>query len=192
MAWFSIEKIGTRTELFNKLYRQEISKYTHKIISYSEIYSALFNSSFPNEPEKYEICGMPRNDLLYSRNSELLKDIFGEEVINKKVIAYLPTYRQWEFDMIINGDRNWENLFGFSKFDLEEFANFLRNNNYFFFCKLHHMEYNQLDLDIYTKYSDVICILEEKKLEDLEIDLYEILSSIDMLITDYSSVYFDF
>lgn len=187
---FPLKKIGTRTELFKKLYRKEISEYTHKVISYSEIYSSLFNASFPNDEEKYEICGMPRNDLLFNNNINLFSKFFCN-IKNKKIIAYLPTYRTWQYDMKPNGNRNWNNLFGFEDFNLERFVSFCRENNYFFFCKLHHMEYNKLDLNIYDQYSDVIGFLNEDELEKSNIDLYELLSSIDMLITDYSSVYFD-
>jgi len=120
-----------------------------------------------------------------------MKNLFGEHVLRKKVIAYLPTYRTWKQDLKVNGNRNWDNLFGFESFDLEQFADFLRDNHLFLICKLHHMEYNQLNFVEYSNYSEVIRFIQEVDLIEHDIDLYEILANVEMLLTDYSSVYFD-
>ncbi|MGD6940726.1 CDP-glycerol glycerophosphotransferase family protein [Cytobacillus gottheilii] len=188
---FPLKKIGTRTDLFFNSYSEDVKVNTDKIISYSETYSTLFNASFPNSPNKYEICGMPRNDFLFDKNPALMKEIFGENIFAKKIIMYLPTYRKWKVDMRENGDRNWNNFFGFKKFSNDNFVSYLRKNNLYFICKLHHMEYNQLDINLYKDCSDVIKFIEDDELENRNIDLYEIIANIDLLITDYSSVYFD-
>lgn len=188
---FPLKKIGTRTELFYNSYSDYVKNNTDKIISYSELYSSLYNASFPNSPDKYEICGMPRNDFLFHKNDELMVKLFGENVMQKKTIFFLPTYRTWKVDLKANGNRSWDNLFGFETFNLEQFAEFLRANDLFLICKLHHMEYNQLELDEYSPYSDVIRFLREEELYEHDIDLYEILAGADLLVTDYSSVYFD-
>jgi CDP-glycerol glycerophosphotransferase (TagB/SpsB family) len=188
---FPLKKIGTRTNLFYNSFTENKKKNITKVVSYSELYSSLFNASFPNSPDKYEICGMPRNDLLFIKNKDLMIDLFGKEIINKKVIIYMPTYRVWKVDMNVNGNRGWDNIFGFDEFDLLKFVNYLRENNLFFICKLHHMEYNQLNEEEYIEYSDVVRFINELDLEEWQIDLYEVLANIDLLITDYSSVYFD-
>lgn len=186
-----LKKVGTRTPMFEQSYSKKVRQNTTKIISTSETYSTLFNSSFPNDTNKYEVLGMPRNDLLFKKDSQLMKNVFGDTILEKKVIVYLPTYRQWDKDMIINGDRNWNNIFGFENFDLAGFAKFLEENNMYFICKLHHMEFNTLDVKSFKPFAHVMKILKEDDLVSRDIDLYEVLANIDLLITDYSSVYFD-
>ncbi|SHI41994.1 CDP-glycerol glycerophosphotransferase, TagB/SpsB family [Clostridium cavendishii DSM 21758] len=190
---FPLKKIGIRTDQFDYIKHENFKSNVDVIISYSELYSNIFNAAYPNEYYKYEICGMPRNDLLFNKNEELMVKLFGKEISNKKVIFYLPTYRKNKHSNNDNleGDRKWSNIFGFEDFNLELFVTFLRKNNLMFLCKLHPIEKNKLDKESFRAYSDVILLIEEEMLEKNEIDLYEILANVDLLITDYSSVYFD-
>jgi len=188
---FPLKKIGLRTELFEKSYNSDIREKTDIITSYSETYNTLFNASFPNESSKYQITGMPRNDFLNTKNVKKIENFFGVNLEEKKIICYLPTYRKWVNDMSINGDRIWENIFGFKDYNLSDFINFLKTNKLFFICKLHQMEANKLDTSCYEPFKENIAFIQENDLVNKDIDLYELLANIHVLITDYSSVYFD-
>ncbi len=99
-------------------------------------------------------------------------DILKEKLKNsnpERNIFYLPTYR----------DKYCYNYF--ETLDLERLNGFLNNNNMVLYYKLHPLDNDNLKLE-----SKRIIRLNPKE------DLYSILKNTDILITDYSSVYFDF
>lgn len=129
-----------------------------------KIFSKAFNS-------KSIITGYPRNDILFNYdffslenlNAKLSLDIYD------KVYLYVPTYRESK-----------ENVF--SDFFLSDLDDYLKNINGIFLIKSHPLEKNNLD-------SYGIRIKNVTK--DVE-DLQELLPFVDLLITDYSGVIFDY
>ena len=104
----------------------------------------------------------------YPRNDML----FG--VNNKeKIITFLPTHRG-------EGEGGIQNIF--QSFDSNEFDGFLEKRSCKLLIKPHFYDLNNITLDRTAH----INILKE------DVDLYQLLSKTDILITDYSSVYFDF
>jgi CDP-glycerol glycerophosphotransferase (TagB/SpsB family) len=104
----------------------------------------------------------------YPRNDML----FG--VNNKeKIITFLPTHRG-------EGEGGIQNIF--QSFDSNEFDRFLEKRSCRLLIKPHFYDLNNITLET----TEHINILKE------DLDLYQLLSKTDILITDYSSVYFDF
>lgn len=105
-------------------------------------------------------------------NGQPRNDIFfnikRKEENNKKTILYAPTYR--------SKHKNIFDSIAFNKID-----SFCQKNNYTFFIKLHPR--NKADLNINYK---TIVILKSNQ------NIYGKLHLFDLLITDYSSLYFDF
>ena len=104
----------------------------------------------------------------YPRNDML----FG--INNKeKTITFLPTHRG-------EGEGGIQNIF--QSFDSNEFDSFLEKRSCRLLIKPHFYDLNNITLET----TEHINILKE------DVDLYQLLSKTDILITDYSSVYFDF
>ena len=82
------------------------------------------------------------------------------------------------------------NLFNFSDVNYQQLDYFLKENNYLLVVKYHQNEMNKLQLD--TENMDNILDLSNELLKNKGLDLYEVLPYTDLLITDYSSVYFDY
>jgi len=155
------------------------------ILSYSKLYSVLLSScGLGIEIKKYYVTGMPRNDFLFDDNkNELLRVL---NIPNKrKIIFYMPTFRI--------GYRNRTEGSIANRFDFVELNKFLGNNNLHFIVKLHPNEEKLLEsaYNISEKFEN-ISLLKNSHLEENNLDLYELLGSADLIITDYSSVYFDF
>ncbi len=158
-------------------------------ISTSEFYNTIMNSCVALKSSNYYITGYPRNDYLFkedgNRNLELL---IKRDLQNKKIILYAPTYRDVKrniSDLFNNG-----NIFAFDKFDMISFDNFLKENNLMFLLKLHPNEEKILNKQ--KIYSDNIFLIKSEHLQQEKMDLYKILNAVDLLITDYSSIYFDY
>jgi len=93
-------------------------------------------------------------------------------------------------DSRVDGSRNWSNIFDFECFDDVRFDSFLDDNDLTLVIKLHPKEESVVKNCISQMKN--IKMLTSDHLNKKGIDLYEILNSADLLITDYSSVYFDF
>jgi CDP-glycerol glycerophosphotransferase (TagB/SpsB family)/glycosyltransferase involved in cell wall biosynthesis len=158
------------------------------LLSYSDLYSDVVNKCIKVNPNNYVITGAPRNDLLFVENSrQKLFDIIRKEDKGQKVIAFMPTFRatdqKKEFE-------EHDNLFGFTEFDFYQFVTFLENNNFELIIKAHPIFGRNFE----SLLEDCSCItlIDSNDLMNKCIDFYEVLGATDILITDYSSVYFDY
>ncbi|MBQ6860659.1 MAG: CDP-glycerol glycerophosphotransferase family protein [Clostridia bacterium] len=139
--------------------------------------------------KKYSILGLPRNDVFFEIAN---KKSFFRELKRKKTILWLPTYRQHKnvdsknlkidskFEMGIPCFNNIE--------EINDVNEFLKLKNTILIIKPHPAQ----DL---SKIKELDCsnikIIYDSYFENHS-NLYEYLPSVDALITDYSSVYFDY
>ncbi len=161
------------------------------IMSYSETYTTFLNAQMLSAPWKYRITGAPRNDFLFhSDGVSNFTTIFGDAVKRKKIIVYLPTYRQ--HNDTGNEVRDSKNIFGFTEFLTTEFDSFLEENNCKLIYKPHpHEDDMALNLQKENNLNNTL-IFQNDDLLSNDLDLYELLNAADILITDYSSVFYDF
>ncbi|MBN2160684.1 MAG: CDP-glycerol glycerophosphotransferase family protein [Spirochaetes bacterium] len=156
-------------------------------ITTSKFASVLFSACLHVPFAVQRILGSPRNDHFFPGNVQC--ELLNHFSKYKKILLYMPTYRQG-FQDRIEGEIA-QALFVFKDFSEEKFINFLEENNYLFVLKLHPFEEKYME-KIYSKYDKSILFLSTEKLQQNEVDLYQLLPYTDMLITDYSSVYFDY
>ncbi|AYV67883.1 hypothetical protein C2I06_13960 [Niallia circulans] len=191
---FPLKKIGYIQEnratgdLINHINHR--SDHTQLIMSYSQLYNTFFNSCFPTNPKKYKITGMPRNDLLFEENSlGKLEKIIGMDLDSSNIVFYLPTWRKGK-DFRVETYKEWEKLIGFKDESTKKLLELLEEKNLYLIVKLHPNEYNQFkDLEIFKEKR--VFLLSEDILKQNKIHLYEILGCGKLLITDYSSIFFD-
>lgn len=162
------------------------------IVSYSQTYSTFINACYGVNGDKYVITGMPRNDLLLNSNGKkLLSEVLDVDLIGKKIVFYMPTFRKTIYGQE-NGVADKFNILDVDDFDYKDFDNFLRKNNILLILKYHPFHVEQAKDFLANKKVNNLYILEDNHLRDEEIDLYEVLNAADLLITDYSSIYFDY
>lgn len=147
------------------------------LISSNEYSSEIFERAFKFKKEMLEL-GYPINDIFFKDNAELINSIKIKYNIpkDKKIILYAPTWKDDE------QKESWEHYFNL-EIDLERlYSEF--NDEYVILLKMHHLVSERLNID--------------KKLKDFAIDLssyddiQELYVMSDILITDYSSVFFDY
>ncbi|SHE68592.1 CDP-glycerol glycerophosphotransferase, TagB/SpsB family [Caldanaerobius fijiensis DSM 17918] len=175
-----------------KMVPKNFSQYDY-IISSSPFYNTLLNSCIGVDGSKYIVTGFPRNDMLFNADAkEKLQKIIGQDISGDKIIFYLPTFKAGYYNDRIEGATRKTNIFGFDSFNYDQFNDFLVKNNIIFIAKLHPFEENIFKAELSKKCSKNFILLTSDVLKEHKVDLYEILGSANMLITDYSSVYFDF
>lgn len=159
------------------------------IISTSKTMRLVMSSVFYTDVRKVYITGQPRNDYLFCKESKikLSKCVKNIDFSNyKKVIIYVPTYRVGIGKK--DGNAFNDNILNLDKYNEEKLNDFLNKNNYLLLVKFHPFEESIFKKG---KFSN-IRIIESSLLSENLITLNEILNVSDLLITDYSSVYFDY
>jgi len=142
------------------------------MIAPSEKIKEYFYSAFGSK--KIEITGYPRNDIISKPISTNKHSVFEQNIINsistEKTILYAPTFRDTN-----RFDRE-------TPIDWLQLNYLLKKNDTTFLVKLHRHDYS---MAMKEQLSNI-------KVLDTEMDMYPIFSKVDLLITDYSSIFFDF
>lgn len=159
------------------------------LISTSKIFQSIMAKSFNINEKDVFLTGQPRNDLFFEKSNFYEKKKINKNKYNK-IIMYLPTYRKSEIGDIRNdGKYDKEKIGIISINELEILNNNLKNNNNLMLIKMHPMDI--LQKKNLNQFSNIV-ILKSKDLEEINEQLYPLLGTSDLLITDYSSVWIDY
>jgi len=157
------------------------------VLTTSVLYQDIMKKVFDIDKEKVLITGQPRCDLLWGTHTVLKR--FGiEKDKYQKVILWTPTYRYDKNHKIKDG------VFGdtlplLKKDDLIKLNSFLASITSYMVIKLHPMDIlNTYDFDCFSN----IKVLKDNVFLEKGCQLYNLFSEIDILITDFSSIYIDF
>ncbi|MDO3659854.1 CDP-glycerol glycerophosphotransferase family protein [Bacillus sp. C28GYM-DRY-1] len=167
---------GTTTKKYKRNFTKEASNWDF-LISPNAYSSEIFARAFKFKKNMLE-TGYPRNDFLYNQNNiQQINSIKRRLNIpaNKKIILYAPTWRDDKFYSK-----------GKYKFDLDLDLNILKQHlgdDYIIVLRMHYLVAENFDLSKFENFA-----FDFSNHGDIR-DLY-IIS--DLLITDYSSVFFDF
>lgn len=154
---------------------------TDYIVVSAECLINNFSTAFKLEKSKVIPLGQPRNDILlqpgllnekYTNNKKFLHELSNYE----KVISWLPTHRH-------GTNKNIVNLLDDYEFDAIKVNQRLKQENSILIIKPHFIELGIIK-DKLKGHSNIV-VYEEA-------DPYPLLTFTDVLITDYSSVFFDF
>ncbi|WP_312097369.1 CDP-glycerol glycerophosphotransferase family protein [Niallia sp.] len=166
----------TNTKMYKSNFLYEARNWDY-LISPNAYSSEIFKSAFQFKKKMIE-SGYPRNDILYKKHSKeelrQLKEKFAIP-LDKKVLLYAPTWRDDQFYKK-----------GKYKFDLELDLNKLKRElgeEYVVILRMHYLVAENFDLSPYKGFA-----FDYSNYEDIR-ELYLIS---DLLITDYSSVFFDY
>lgn len=170
-----IKKIGMANDKINsplinnlkKIFLPNVYEYNiDHIISSSSEFDKILGDAFDVASDNVLKTGYPRNDVFF-RGSKT-------DFVSVKKIAYLPTFRD-----------NFSDYDYFSQFQFNnKIVEFLLNNN----LELHLGTHFASSSEINIKKSKCIKLIPR----DPFFNLNEYLKGIDLLITDYSGIYFDF
>ncbi|MFQ6792022.1 CDP-glycerol glycerophosphotransferase family protein [Thomasclavelia sp.] len=162
-------------EEMRSTYDNDVSKYTY-MISPSSFTTEVFQSAFAINKERLIETGYPRNDILSNYHQEEIQKIKADLNLpdDKKIILYAPTWRD-----------NSYNLKGYTfklEVDFKKWQEAL-GNEYIVVFKPHYLIINDFDLDSVKDFVYYI---------DPQADISSLYLIADILVTDYSSVFFDY
>lgn len=168
-------------EGMKKRYKKETEKFSY-FLSPSEFATEKFISIWNMKEVGKEKCvvelGYPRNDFLYNYNNDdikRIKETLGISNINKKILLYAPTYRDNQHTSGVGYTYKTEVDFDKLKEQLED--------KYIILFRSHWLIANSFDFE---KYKGFVYNVSDHD------DINELYVISDLLITDYSSVFFDY
>ncbi|WP_153463445.1 bifunctional glycosyltransferase/CDP-glycerol:glycerophosphate glycerophosphotransferase [Sediminibacillus terrae] len=167
---------GTNTVKYKRNFVREAGKWDY-LVSPNAYSSKIFRSAFQFQNEMLE-TGYPRNDILSAPDMEQLQKELKTKLgipEEKKVVLYAPTWRDNEF---FERGKYRFNL----QLNLEQMRSRL-GDDYVVVLRMHYLIANQLDISEFDGFA-----FDFSKYDDIG-HLYLIS---DILITDYSSVFFDY
>ncbi len=167
------ESLKYKIKKFKKERLFPFFNYAHQpdvVLALSTTTVKLFSQAFRVPESNVLITGYPRNDMFFEENK-----IVESKHKNKHAI-YMPTFRNKGagFDLFMQYD-----------FDVEEFDRFLEAEGVRLYIKLHPFNHPTEALLRKIMFSDNIRFLNYDA-------IYDVINDFDILITDYSSIYFDF
>ncbi len=152
-------------------------KYTYGVIgndNLKEIYSEVWGI----EKDSLLATGMPRLDHFLDKDhiEAVRKEFYQQypQLKSKKIITFAPTYR---------GSNQKDAYYDYSRIDFDKLYQFCKENRYAVAFGKHHFILQ--DIPIKEEYKDLIYDFSNYKLNDL-------FYVTDILITDYSSCFYDF
>lgn len=167
-----VENPGVSWNHFNN----EVKTWNY-LISANRFSTETFKRAFSYKNKVLEM-GYPANDIFYQDNEMKINELKNRFDIpfDKKIILYAPTFRDNKFDE--EGNRIFD-----LELDLNKLYNQL-NDEYFLIIKTHYVVSKELNIDDEMK--DFVIDLSNHD------DIHELFILADILITDYSSVFFDY
>lgn len=166
---------GTTTDMYKKNFVTEASRWNY-LISPNRYSTEIFKRAFDFDQRILE-TGYPRNDYLFHYTEDDVKQVKERLGIpaSKKVILYAPTWRDNEYYFIGKYKFNVQ-------MDLEKMKEAL-GEEYMLVLRLHYLVSDHVNLEGVEDFA-----MDASHYPDIR-DLYMIA---DVMITDYSSVMFDY
>ncbi|SDZ34005.1 MULTISPECIES: CDP-glycerol glycerophosphotransferase family protein [unclassified Bacillus (in: firmicutes)] len=167
---------GTTTEKYKENFKREVQNWDY-LLSPNAYSTEIFQRAFQFKKNIVE-AGYPRNDFLYvDNNDKKIEEIKKKNglPVDKKVILYAPTWRDDQFYSK-----------GRYKLDLQLDLSLLQRNlssEYIILLRMHYLVAEQFDL---APYKGFVYDFSQ------HVDINELYVLSDLLITDYSSVFFDY
>ena len=171
----NVEIPGKTTAQYHQEFSQEASRWQY-LIAPNQYSKDIFTRAF-NYHNRFLDIGYPRNDVLYSSNNPERISQLKQKILHqtpKRVVMYAPTWR--DDDYIVQGQYHFTLPFSLAAF----FANM--DADTVLIIRPHYLVADQVEVG---EYGDRVFVLPES-------DINELYLISDLLITDYSSVMFDY
>lgn len=175
---YSFKVIGN--EIFKDAESEKQRKIAGQILTYflsgSDLATQQYTKAMSVPLEKFLICGLPRNDILFADHTDIRKKIYSNFNIDEeaKIVLYAPTYRDGPVMSMID--------YGLEKIDDESVVKALKERfggNYVFMYKAHH--------DMIPANIGENCVNASAYS-----DIQELMCAAEIIISDYSSCAADY
>ena len=159
------------------------------MISTSSFFNKYISRIYNIEEKKIIVSGTPRNDAIFKNDN----NIIFPDIQRKKTVIWMPTYRNHFESNTFEGRTNIVFKYGVpcieSQKQITYLNEILKKNDMLLIIKLHPAEDKK---NLETLNLSNIKLLDSLYFEKNKKTIYDYLNGLDALITDYSSIYYDF
>lgn len=155
----------------------------------SKLWQYIFSLKFNTEFNRVLPLGFPKlNSILNCNGKENLQKLIKNKNISSynKIIFYMPTLKKGIGR--VDSNPNKKNIFNINSYSEDILLKYLNENNYLLCIKTHPSEE--------TKYKRVsnnnVVYINTSDLDKYDLDINQVINGCDLLISDYSSVGFEF
>lgn len=175
-----MKRMGLQTSAWQKYgKRYQLQKYSY-MAACSPVEQVIHGAGFNIDMNHVWVSGLPRNDYLQTaKKDEAL--IEKHPYLNQKVILYAPTWRE---------ETQSAEFFPFQDFNAEQLDAFLEKEQAYILLRGHKEDIKRDDALSRFDVSKMKRVLKAD--QDLFPDVYELLPYVDILLTDYSSIWIDY
>ena len=160
---------------------------SHYVIATSTMFQDIMSRACGIDKKNVLVLGQPRNEFLLEPKATLNELFAKKSSKDLTTVLWMPTYRKSTFGEIReDGDLLDDDLM--STNNLETLNEFLKKSGANCFIKLHPMDVNTVDS--FREYSNLV-FLDNESFNHKNLNMYSCFASVDILLTDYSSIYMD-
>ncbi len=173
-----LKRIGKLDTSCNWDFDPQVDSY---YLSASSFWNAINKACWGYNDNQLFIGSNPRNDFLFTQRSITLPGVCAG-----KLVLFMPTFRS---SSKLGRKDIHKDLPIINKDNINELDSLLRSINQTLIIKLHPA---QDDIPfLHNHYSNIV-VYDNKYLDEIGINIYELMALSDALISDFSSVYFDY
>lgn len=168
----------------------DLPAYIDYIVSSASFNNELMSDIYKADIDKFVVLGFPVTDKLFLKSNEMAK--FNDRNTFGKVIMWMPTFRRTSF---LDGRNDCDTGTKTGIPMIEDPQQFMELNTRLIkmgiklIVKFHQAQ-NMSDITV--KNTSNICLLSPEAIKEYGIDTYKLLTQTDALISDYSSISFDY
>lgn len=176
-----MKKMGLQTAVWRKYGKQkQIQGYSYMVGS-SPLEQIIHAAGFNMDMNDIWVTGLPRNDYLtdpeHLNTDLLLKNPF----LDRKIILYAPTWRE---------EGHKTHFFPFEDFNADQLSKFLEEEDAYILVRGHKEDIKRKSVQKTHDFFSIERVIKAD--QDRFADVYDLLPYVDILVTDYSSLWIDY
>lgn len=176
-----MKKMALQTPVWRKYAKhKQLQKYTF-MAGCSPLEQLIHAAGFNMDMNHVWVSGLPRNDYLLQDINLNPSLLVANPFLDRKIILYAPTWRE---------EGHKTHFFPFEDFDAKQLSDFLEKEDAYILVRGHKEDIKRKSVE---KTHDFFAIDRVMKADqDRFPDVYQLLPYVDILVTDYSSLWIDY
>lgn len=176
-----MKKMALQTPPWRKYAKhKQLQKYSY-MAGCSPLEQIIHAAGFNIDMNDVWVSGLPRNDYLLQDINLSPSLLVANPFLDRKIILYAPTWREEGYKTL---------FFPFEDFDAKRLSNFLEKEDAYILVRGHKEDIKRKSVEKTHDFFSIDRVIKAD--QDRFPDVYQLLPYVDILVTDYSSLWIDY